>query len=73
MKIDLPEDKLLISGDNKIQASRQVTREGDELKVLIRFVQTTTLITADGYAPMKEFYKKMTDMLNEPVVLKLPN
>ena len=71
-KIDLPEDKLLLSGDNKIQAARQVTREGDELKVLIRFIQTTTLVTADGYAAMKEFYKKMTDMLNEPILLKLP-
>lgn len=73
VKIDLPEDKLIISDDKKIQASRQVTREGDELKVVARFIQTTTLVTADGYPAMKEFYKKMTDMLNEPVVLKLPN
>jgi len=73
IKIDLPEDKLIVSNDNNIQAVRQVSREGDELKVLVRFVQTTTLVTPDGYAAMKEFYKKMTDMLNEPIVLKLPN
>ena len=73
IKIELPEDKLIISDDNKIQAVRQVSFENGELKVLIRFIQTTTLIPADGYKNMKEFYKKMTDMLNEPIVMKLPN
>jgi hypothetical protein len=73
IKIDLPGDKSIVSNDNRIQAVRQVSREGDELKVLVSFVQTTTLVTPDGYAAMKEFYKKMTDMLNEPIVLKLPN
>ncbi|HEV8273588.1 MAG TPA: DUF3857 and transglutaminase domain-containing protein [Chitinophagaceae bacterium] len=73
IKIDLPEDKLIVSPDNKIQAVRQVTFENNELKVLIRFVQTTTLVSSDSYPAMKEFYKKMVDMLNEPIVLKLPN
>ena len=73
MKIDLPEDKSIVSDDNKIQAVRQVSRVGDELKVVVRFVQTITLVTADKYPAVKEFYKKMTDMLNEPVVLKSPN
>src|SRR5688572_1137905 len=71
-KIDLPADKLMVSADNRIQAAKQVTRDGDELKILIRFEQTTTLVTADGYSAMREFYKKMIDMLNEPIVLKLP-
>jgi hypothetical protein len=72
-KVELPEDKILVSKDNKIQAVRQVSFEGGELKVLIRFVQTTTLVTANAYNEMKGFYKNMTDMLNEPIVLKLPN
>ena len=70
-KVDLPEDKFLISKDNNMQAVRQATFEGGELKVLIRFVQTTTLVTANAYNEMKGFYKSMTDMLNEPIVLKL--
>ena len=73
VKIDLPEDKILVSNDNTIQAVRQVSFEGGELKIIIRFVQTTTLVTTNGYNAMKEFYKQMTDMLNEPIVLKLPN
>ena len=73
VKIDLPEDRILVSNDNNIQAIRQVSFEGGELKVLIRFVQTTTLVAADAYKVMKDFYKEMTDMLNEPIVLKLPN
>ena len=73
IKIDLPEDKKIVSADNKIQAVRQVTLEDGELKVLIQFVQTTTLIATEAYNAMKEFYKKMTEMLNEPLVLKLPN
>ena len=72
-KVDLPEDKFLISKDNNIQAVRQARFEGGELKVVIRFVQTTTLVTANAYNEMKGFYKSMTDMLNEPIVLKLQN
>jgi len=73
VKVDLPKDKTLVSGDNNIKAVRQVSFENGELKVLIRFVQTTTLVTANAYNEMKGFYKIMTDMLNEPIVLKLPN
>ena len=73
IKIDLPENKLVVSDDNKIQAVRQVSFEDGELKVLIRFVQITTLVTTNAYPAMKEFYKKMVEMLNEPIVLKLSN
>jgi len=73
VKVELPEDKVLVSNDNNIQAVRQVRFEGGELTVLNRFTQTTTLVTADAYKGMKEFYKEMTDMLNEQIVLKLPN
>jgi Domain of Unknown Function with PDB structure (DUF3857) len=73
VKVELPEDQILVSKDNNIQAVRQVSLEAGELKVLIRFVQTTTLVTANAYNEMKGFYKNMTDMLNEPIVLKLPN
>lgn len=73
VKVDLPEDKVLISNDNTIQVARLVRFEGGELKVVIRFVQTTTLVPPNGYKAMKEFYKNMTEMLNKPIVLKLPS
>ena len=62
-----------LTDDKKIQAVSQVSFEDGELKVLIHFIQTTTLVPAERYNAMKEFYKKMTDMLNEPIVMKLPN
>jgi len=73
IKIELPEDKIILSDDNKIQASRQVSFENGDLKIVIRFIQTTTLVRADAYNAMKEYYKKMINMLNEPIVLKLTN
>jgi len=72
-KVDLPEDKKLISDNNKIQAVKQVKFEKGELKISIHFIQAITLVQADNYIALKEFYKKTVDMLNEPIVLKLPN
>ena len=69
----MPEDKSLSFDNNKILATRAVKFENGELKVSIRFIQNVTLINADDYGGMKDFYKKMTDMLNEPIVLKLAN
>jgi transglutaminase-like putative cysteine protease len=73
IKIDLPEDKNLLSGDKKIQAVKQVRFENGELKIFIHFQQLTTLVRSGDYAVLKSFYKDMVDMLNEPIVLKLPN
>jgi len=72
-KIDLPENKKLVSNDNMIEAVKQISFENNELKILIHFVQTGTLIKARNYPDLKSFYKQMTDIFNEPLVLKLPN
>jgi len=72
-KIELPENKNLVSNDNTIQAVKQVSFENNELKIFIHFVQIVTLIKTENYPVLKNFYKEMTDMLNEPIVLKLPN
>ena len=73
IKIDVPEDKFTSFDNNKIAATRIVKYENGELKVSIRFTQNVTLIKAEEYAAMKDFYKKMIDMLNEPIVMKLSN
>ena len=72
-KIDLPQDKVLRSNDNTIEAFKQVRFENNELKVVMRFMQTTTLVTAENYPAIKDFYKRMIDMLNEPVLVKMAN
>jgi hypothetical protein len=72
-KVDLPEDKFLKSDDKAIQAMKQVQFENGEIKVTIKFVQTTTLVKIENYQAIKDFYKKMTDMFNEPILVKLGN
>ncbi|HET9745352.1 MAG TPA: DUF3857 domain-containing protein [Chitinophagaceae bacterium] len=72
-KIDPPEDKAIRSNDKSIEAFKQVRFENNEIKVIMRFVQTTTLVPAENYTAIKDFYKKMIDMLNEPVLVKLAN
>jgi hypothetical protein len=71
-KIDLPEDKMMDFENNKITVLRNVRFENGDLKITIHFLQTTTLVPAEAYPPLKDFYKKMIEMLNEPVPLKLP-
>jgi hypothetical protein len=72
-KVELPEDKFLKSDDKAIQAMKQVQFENGEIKVTIKFIQTTTLVKTENYQAIKDFYKKMTDMLNEPILVKLGN
>ncbi|HET6768842.1 MAG TPA: DUF3857 and transglutaminase domain-containing protein [Chitinophagaceae bacterium] len=71
-KVDVPEDKTIRADDKSIEAFKQVRFENGELQVQLRFFQTKTLITAENYPGIKEIYKKIIDMLNEPIVMKLP-
>ena len=72
-KAEVPEDKLIRSDDKSIESFKQVKFENGELKITLQFVQTTTLVRAENYPSIKEFYKKMVDMLNEPVLVKMGN
>jgi hypothetical protein len=73
IKIELPEDKLIKSDDKTIEAAKQVRFENGEIKVTIRFVQTATLVRVENYIYIKDLYKRMTDMLNEPIAIKTGN
>lgn len=70
---ELPKDQLLENEDRTIRITREIKLENGQLNVRISFIRNTTLVPADNYIGLKEFYKKMADMLNEPVVLKLEN
>lgn len=72
-KMDLPKDKTLQSTDGKISLQREIKYENGEIKVKLFFTQSITLITPENYPALKEFYKNMVDMLNEPVLIKLPD
>ena len=72
-KIELPQDKTLRSDDKTIEAFKQVRFENGEINVTLKFVQTTTLVSAENYAGIKEFYKRLIDMLNEPIAITMKN
>ena len=71
-KVEVPEDKIIKSDDKSIEAFKQVRFEDGELTVLLRFFRTQTLVPAWNYPAIQDIYKKIVDMFNEPVLLKLP-
>lgn len=68
---DLPENKKLVTPNRDITISRKISREGNLLHIKIDFIQTVTLVYNEDYENLRQFYRTMTDMLNEPVVIKL--
>lgn len=72
-KMDLPEDKTLVTPDNNILISRKITREGNLLHIKINFTQNVTLAYTESYKTLRQFYISMTQLLNEPIVIKLAN
>jgi len=72
-RIELPQDKSLRSDDKTIEAFRQVRFENGEINVTLKFVQITTLVSAENYPGIKDFYKKLIDMLNEPIAITIKN
>jgi len=68
---ELPENKVLLNQSFGIRLSREIRNQDGIIHIKIIFNQTTTLVTAEHYNALKEFYKEMVDLLNEPVVIKL--
>ena len=71
-KVDkLPADKSITSVDRSAYVYRALKKENNTITVTIRFRQTTTLVAYDDYAELKALYTQITDLLNEPVVIKI--
>jgi hypothetical protein len=68
----LPRDIKLIMPDTSISILRMVSYNKEEKVLQARYtIQTNrSVFTPDEYEYLKEFYKKMTDILNEQVVLR---
>lgn len=68
----LPRDVKLIMPDTSISIMRMILYSKEDKKLHARYtIQTNrSVFTADEYDYLKEFYKKMTDILNEQIVLK---
>jgi hypothetical protein len=68
----LPRDVKLIMPDTSVSILRMVVFNKEQKTLMARYtIQTNrSVFTANEYAYLKEFYKKMTDILNEQVVLR---
>lgn len=70
---DLPKDSRLITPDNSISCARYITFTNNNLNVLFRIEFNRSVFDSGEYPILKEFFKKMTNMLNEQVILRKKN
>ena len=70
-KIDaLPKSLSLIMPDKSISFKRAVAEQDGFILVFCTLNYTRAIFTADEYPGIRDFYKKMYEMLNEQIVLK---
>jgi hypothetical protein len=69
----LPRDTRLITPDTSISCARYITFTNNNLNVLFRIEFNRAVFDSGDYSMLKEFFKKMTNMLNEQVILKQKN
>lgn len=67
----LPKNQVLRTGDKTLQVSREVKKNNDVIEVALAIDFNTFSFNAEDYGIVKDFFTKMIDLLNEPVVLKL--
>ena len=73
MKPDvLPKNINLIMPDNSITFSRLIMYDSEKNQITcrVKYEVTRTVFVPEEYPAVKDFYKKMVELLNEPVVLK---
>lgn len=69
----LPKDSRLITPDNSISCSRYITFTNNNLNVLFRIEFNKAVFDSGEYPMLKEFFKRMINMLNEQVILRQKN
>lgn len=65
----LPKTVVLRTPGNELEASREVKKNGNSIEVNASIRINTEQYDATDYSIIKEFFGKMIDMLNEPVLL----
>ncbi len=70
MKVEeLPKNVQLVTPDKSISFIRMTSADADVITVQISLKINETLYHADFYPVLKEFYKKMQNLLSEQIVL----
>lgn len=71
MKIEtLPKNIRMIMPDTSISFTRYMEVKDNKLRVKYEISTTHSVFTADDYEYVKNFYKKMAEIMNEQIVLK---
>jgi len=65
----LPKNTKLVTPDNAMQIFREVKKTNNVIKVDYRIDVNTSIYRAENYDVVKEFFTKLIDILNEPVLL----
>ncbi|HSU50457.1 MAG TPA: DUF3857 domain-containing protein [Segetibacter sp.] len=66
----LPKSVKLVLPDESMMAIRQVQQSGDLIQISFRIEVNRTEYSSAEYGNIQGFYKKMLELLNEPIVLK---
>lgn len=73
LKIEsLPKNVRMIMPDTSITLTRLIDVENNILRVKYSISTTRSVFTADEYDYVKDFYKKMAEIMNEQIVLRKP-
>ena len=69
---DLPKSIQLANADKTLVFSREVIKDASSQKLLIRirYMNNTSFYPAENYQDIQQFYKKIFELLNEPISLK---
>lgn len=70
---ELPKDFRMITPDQSITCARYIKFTNNNLNVMFRIEFNRSLFDSGEYATLKEFYKKMTNLLNEQIILRKKN
>lgn len=66
----LPKNIKLVTPDKSMVLNRIIEQSGNIIRIRLEIDINRTLIPAQEYPVVREFYKKMIDLLNEPVIIK---
>jgi hypothetical protein len=74
MKLEtVPKNIRLIMPDTSIALSRYIQVKDNILNVKYAITTSRSVFTAEDYEYVKNFYKKMAEIMNEQIVLKKEN
>ena len=67
---ELPKNIAMIKSDSTVMFKRLTAVQGNMLQCLIQVQFLESYFTKEEYPDLRDFYKKMYELLNQPVVFR---